>query len=317
MIFVINLLVLLYLYFQRYFNNGILSSAFPPSNFADYFYLSEMLLFTLSFVFSKNKKAKLPSTLAITNIFFIAFAEASRRVTFFSEKYFLGYPLSKSVVAASYSAVFLISLFLTLYFVIRPFTGKFSAVRTIFSETLVIAVLLAAGIYFNLTYSDDGQIYSGEKTFDYAVVLGAAVKGDKPFPVLKARIEKARELYEKKIVRKILLTGGAAPGEKSEARVSFDYLLRAGVPEKDLIPEEKTTSTFEQIKFLRKLSEGKSVTFIVVSDAFHLRRVQAMAKFLRVPVATVSSGAALRFEKKVYFRIRDSLALLLFLFFAI
>ncbi len=315
MIFFLNLLAILFLYFQRYFNNGVFWRALPPKNFADYFYVVELTIFVVAYLFSKRKTSKRLALLAFAEVAFILAAETGRRSGFLSEQYLLGYPLAKGLIAASYSAVFLVSLFITIYFAARPFIGKYSFSRAASAEFIVVAALFFAGVYLNLSYSDSPELYSTK--YDYAVVLGAAVNGNKPFPILRMRIEKARELYSEKIVSKILLTGAAAPGEESEAEVSRKYLLRKGVPSAALEYEEKTTTTFEQIKFLKRFSEGRKVSFVIVSDKFHLRRVRAMSDFLGLEAETASSGKNLRYEKKIYFTARDSLALLLFLFFAI
>ncbi len=318
MVFLLNLIALLYLYFQRYFHNGLTANAFPPKNFADFIYAAEISVFVVAYLITKRKRKISLVLLSAANLGLIIIAEILRKQNFFEGSFFLGYPLIKTVSAFVYALVFLVSLFITIYYALTSFNKKTSPFGASVSlETLILLTLFASGIYLNLTYAGNLDKQSNGGKYDYAVVLGAAVKKDKPGRILRKRIEKALELYKRNIVGKIFLTGAAAPGETSEAQAAYDYLINRGVPQKDLELEEKTTTTFEQIKFLAKLSQKKPTTFVAVSDQFHLRRIKTMADFLNVKIKTVASGTAIRTEKNVYLRIRDTLALLLFLFFAI
>ncbi len=316
MIFVLNVLTIVYLYFQRYFHNSVLPRAFAPENLADYFYLFELLVFSVAYFLNGKKNFFFTKTLVSLNVIVIFALEILRKSDLANGSYILGYPLSKIIVAGGYFVVFSFALFITLFYLLRLF-GEFSYLRVLSVEALVVTALLFAALYFNLSYADRADIFSARGAYDYAVVLGAAVDYDKPFPIFRKRIEKARELYDKKIVKKIFLTGGSAPGEKTEAEVARKYLLSKEIPSWDLDKEEKTATTFEQIKFLKKFFDKRKDKIIIVSDSFHLARVKMMCRFLNLKAETVSSGLRLRFEKKIYYTARDSLALLLFLFFAI
>src|SRR5215475_5498164 len=75
---------------------------------------------------------------------------------------------------------------------------------------------------------------------DVILVLGAAEYRGKPSPVLKARLDHALELYERKLAPRIMTTGGAG-GEHvfTEGTVGRDYLTSRGVPTEAVIVENE------------------------------------------------------------------------------
>jgi hypothetical protein len=56
---------------------------------------------------------------------------------------------------------------------------------------------------------------------------------------------------------------------------------------------------------------------IIISDEFHLKRVEEMLDFYEINAKVVPSGYKLNFQKSLYYRIRDSIGLILFWLFAI
>ncbi len=125
-----------------------------------------------------------------------------------------------------------------------------------------------------------------------AVVLGAAVwPKNRPSPSLKGRLNKAFELYEEGVVNKIQLTGGNAPGELTEAQVGYNYLVNKGVLPRDLMLEERTSSTSEQVSFIKTnlMNNNNQYNIFVISDGFHLPRVLEICKFFNIKVNVVPS----------------------------
>ncbi|MBZ0198812.1 MAG: YdcF family protein, partial [Ignavibacteriaceae bacterium] len=152
-----------------------------------------------------------------------------------------------------------------------------------------------------------------------AVVLGAAVwSNNKPSPSLAARVDKAVELYKERYVNKIQLTGSNAPGELPEAEVAYRYLRQDGIPDENVLLETKTTSTTEQISFIRfYLTQNSSREIIVISDKYHLPRVMEICVFYNIKVKPVASNLQFSVRTNIYHRIRETIALTMFWFFAI
>jgi vancomycin permeability regulator SanA len=151
------------------------------------------------------------------------------------------------------------------------------------------------------------------------VVLGAAVwSNNKPSPSLAGRIEKALSLFKENKISEIYLTGSNAPGELSEAEVALHYLISFGIDTSHVHIEKKTTSTNEQVEYIRKkLSSYKINNVIVISDGYHLVRVLEISKFHNINIQVVPSDLAQSFEQALYNNFREALALTVFWFFAI
>ena len=186
-------------------------------------------------------------------------------------------------------------------------------------------VLALAGFLINIyqiySYKDDSVSYTfGIKKADAGVVLGAAVwGGNRPSPVLRERINKGFEIYQKKIVPKLILTGGGSPNEMTEAEVAKNELKKYGVDEKNLIVEVKSNSTIEQIhfvrdKYYRRFNWNK---IILISDNFHLFRTTEICRFNNMNVDCIASDTPLSTEGVINYCIKESAAVLFFWIFGI
>jgi vancomycin permeability regulator SanA len=153
-----------------------------------------------------------------------------------------------------------------------------------------------------------------------AVVLGAAVwSGNQPSPSLSGRIDRAVELFNNGMAGEIILTGGNAPGEKSEAEVAYEYAKRKGMKMSKVKTESLTTSTTEQMKYIKnKLADFEDINdIIVVSDAYHLVRVLEISKFFNIKILVAASRMELKDENKFYRQLRECIALMVFWSFAL
>lgn len=114
---------------------------------------------------------------------------------------------------------------------------------------------------------------------DAAIVLGAAVFGERPSPVLRERINHAISLYEAETVRFIIFTGGQGdPGEAAEADVAAAYALAQGVPPEAILRETTSTSTLENLANAQQVAAAHELdSFLIVSTPFHMKRAMAIA----------------------------------------
>lgn len=118
--------------------------------------------------------------------------------------------------------------------------------------------------------------------YDALVVLGAAVwANETPSPSLQRRALHAVALYEAGAAPKIIGSGGVGRFPPSEAEVIRRVCVSAGVPEGDVILEDTSHSTLENVLFsariLRRMNAGRVV---VVSDKYHLFRAILCFRFL-------------------------------------
>ncbi len=141
-----------------------------------------------------------------------------------------------------------------------------------FSLEFLFAVLL--GVY--------GHCDNADYTEEAAVVLGAAVHGDRISGVLKARLDAAAEYYEKNPDALIIVSGGMGAQETvTEASAMKKYLVSAGVPESSVALEEKAGSTLENMRFSREIADGRfgeDYRVVIVTNGFHVFRAMHYAK---------------------------------------
>lgn len=120
--------------------------------------------------------------------------------------------------------------------------------------------------------SDDGRA-------DAAVVLGAAVLRTEPSPVFIERLRHAAELYKAGAVKKIVVSGGLAQGDKlSEAVAGRDWLAAQGVPTGDVLLEDQSHTTFQNLQNVKPILAANGLErVLVVSDPLHMKRAMTIA----------------------------------------
>jgi uncharacterized SAM-binding protein YcdF (DUF218 family) len=140
----------------------------------------------------------------------------------------------------------------------------------------VLAVLASGVAVWNAAHTDDA---SRVDSADAIVVLGAAQYQGEPSPVFEGRLEGARILYEQGRADKVLVIGGALPGDQTtEAQAGADFLVANGVPEEAVVPIPSGNTTEESLRatadYMRE--QGMKSAFLV-SDPWHNLRVKRMA----------------------------------------
>lgn len=121
---------------------------------------------------------------------------------------------------------------------------------------------------------------------DVAIVLGAAAWGEKPSPVFRERINHALALYQTHHVDKLMFTGGTPKeGYTTEAEVARKFAMKQGVPAEDIVFENKSKDTFQNLVNARVLMRKHHLkTAVLVSDPYHMARARAMAQDLGMNV---------------------------------
>jgi uncharacterized SAM-binding protein YcdF (DUF218 family) len=128
-------------------------------------------------------------------------------------------------------------------------------------------------IYF---YSNTSELTKA----DVVIVLGAGVKGDKPSPVFEERINHAIWLYKNGYADKLIFTGGKGRNnDYSDSSIAKKYAIENLVPSEDIIIEEQSTITQENIYYAtRIIEENHLTTVIIVSDPLHMKRAMLIAQ---------------------------------------
>lgn len=144
---------------------------------------------------------------------------------------------------------------------------------------LIIILILNYVIYLSYDIYSYGNINEVTKA-DAAIVLGAGIWGDQPSPVFKERINHGIWLYKHGYVNKLIFTGGKGKHERiSESRVAKSYAIMNSIPSKDILIEERSTITQENISFAAQIvKENNYSSVIMVSDPLHMKRAMLMAE---------------------------------------
>ena len=146
-------------------------------------------------------------------------------------------------------------------------------------STVVLAVALLAIYVAWISVRIQQQAGREEaRPADVILVLGAAEYRGRPSPVLKARLDHALDLYERKLAPRILTTGGAGGDPVfTESTVGRTYLVNRGVPTEMIIVEREGESTAHSISAAAEIMRRMDLkSAIVVTDGYHIWRVKKM-----------------------------------------
>ena len=141
---------------------------------------------------------------------------------------------------------------------------------------------------------------------DCAIVFGATVhRQDAPGPAITRRVQTAVNLYGSGDVKTIFVSGGkGSETQESEAAVMRKVALLGGVDPTDVVIEDQSTSTWENLQFTMPRT-GSCSTLVGISDAYHLGRIQYLAYVQgwgRLPVHPASPRPNFSFELRSSFR---------------
>jgi len=98
----------------------------------------------------------------------------------------------------------------------------------------------------------------------------------------RCRLERALELRAQGAGTLVLLGGVTSSGSVSEAARGREYLCSRGAAESELLLEERSRHTLENLRYARELL-GTSTPVTIVSNRYHLARLGVMATGLGMP----------------------------------
>lgn len=119
---------------------------------------------------------------------------------------------------------------------------------------------------------------------DAIIVLGAAQYEGRPSPVLKARLDHAASLWNRRLAPRMIVTGGRGVGDTtSEAAVGRRYLVQRGIPADSISMDTEGLTTSQSMVAARQLLGTKSSpSVLIVSDPFHMLRLAILARRLHM-----------------------------------
>jgi len=329
-VYLLVIINLLFLYIVKYNNQKLSLFEFHFFNFGNFLdFLFTIITFAGLTVLFIRKDAgwykrrisifvfPLVSVIVLITAFILAKAQIN-----FGSSYFMQQPLNKFVIAAVFFLFAILQIsYLSYVWMLLMGRSELLIIRS-FVNAFVILVGLVGFAFFYSVFNMQGRIKTDQslEKADVAVVFGSAVWSDnRPSPSLAKRVEKAATLYNLGIVKKIQLTGGNAPGELSEAEVGYKIIAKYHVNMKDVLMEKKTSSTIEQVQFIEQnvVKKEQMRKLILISDVFHLNRIHEICNFHNLDAQLAASDLALSWEKNIYYKLRESVGLIFFWFFAI
>ena len=137
---------------------------------------------------------------------------------------------------------------------------------------------------------------------DYIIILGCKIRNDGSLtPLLKGRVDRAINFRNEqlKLTGKDLIfipSGGKGNDEViSEAEAMKRYLLSMGIKEENIIVENKSKNTYQNIKFSNELIENKESNIIFSTTNYHVLRAGLIATEQGLKLEGIGS------KTKVYF----------------
>ncbi|MFO7445905.1 MAG: YdcF family protein [Ignavibacteriaceae bacterium] len=327
-IIIILLADLLFLYYLKYNNQNLSLSEFRLTNIGNFLNLFFTVVCIVGLIlYSAQRKLKPNTTIIISFTvvltIILIFAAISIKIKLpLGSSYMFSRPLPEVITGF----LFLLHLFILFIFIsflwFSLFGGRDLLIlrASVNSVIIVVVLFLFAFLYLSTKKDVRGINLKTKSQANIAVVLGAAVwSNNVPSPSLAARAEKAAELYRKGYVGHVQLTGGNAPGELSEAEVAYNFIKKKSIDTTRILLEKNTTSTSEQVEFIKNnlLISNSVENIIIVSDSYHLTRIGEICSFYNVKADLVASDLMLSFENKIYYKLRESIALILFWLFAL
>ena len=143
---------------------------------------------------------------------------------------------------------------------------------------VILGVIFYLGVVAMVVYRQNNLPPVGE--YDAMIVLGAQVKpSGEPSLQLQWRIDAAAKAWKER--RSLIVVCGAQGGSEPapEAHVMRDELIKQGVAAEDILMDDKSFNTRQNIANAVALLEGHDVEHVlVVTSDYHLARAMAIAE---------------------------------------
>lgn len=166
------------------------------------------------------------------------------------------------------------------------------------------SVMLCFFIALGSTIAASTTNATNQKT---VIILGCAVVGERPSWMLGYRIDSAYKYLEENPESVAVLSGGQGNNEDiSEAQCMFNVLTEKGIDASRLYLEDKSTNTYENISFSKKIiaENNLSTDVAIATSSFHLKRATIIAEKHELNPARISSYTS-HFLRATYY-VRDT-----------
>lgn len=123
--------------------------------------------------------------------------------------------------------------------------------------------------------------YDAEKSYDYAVLLGALLEDGKPTPELERRMELTLDWLKTDKETILFVSGGEPKGQGiTEAQVMYDWLAERGADMSRIIMEDRAEDTLQNLRYSKAMAEEMGLetdTVLLLSSEYHQTRAGFLA----------------------------------------
>ena len=149
--------------------------------------------------------------------------------------------------------------------------------RIVFLAAVGTVLTLASMIAYHSLRDND----TGEE--DAVIVLGCGLKGDRIGRQLTGRLDAAVVYCKRNENAVIVVSGGKGKGETvTEAFAMERYLVSKGIEKSRIIKEERSTSTYTNLKYSKNLLDdrfaNRKYKAVVITSGYHIFRAAITAK---------------------------------------
>ena len=178
------------------------------------------------------------------------------------------------------------------------FTDTLANIALINLVISITVIYASVCLLLFVLYSIFLQLIPRKSDFDYVIIHGAGlIDGSKVSKLLSDRIDKAINVYETDPSPTILIPSGGKGSDESisEAEAMAEYLKEHGIPESDIIMEDKSTTTMENLENCKAIidsREGRKYTALVTSN-YHVYRALRYCRKIGLNCTGIGSHTAL------------------------
>ncbi|MGG4127404.1 YdcF family protein [Paenibacillus illinoisensis] len=145
---------------------------------------------------------------------------------------------------------------------------------TVFGIGTVSFVIIEALVFTQLNANDPEQA-------DYVIILGSGIKGTELSLTLKQRLDASLDYIRNHPQTPVIVSGGQGPGESiPEALAMKNYLVEQGITPAQVIMEDKSTSTQENMAFSKRIIDEAGLEhpeIMIVTSDYHMFRSKYLA----------------------------------------
>ncbi len=174
---------------------------------------------------------------------------------------------------------------------------------------ILVFIIIILTINFYIIDSTKNQIKTANQItnndIDCILILGAGIWGNRPSYMLEDRLLEGVNLYNKKIAQKIIVSGDHGRQEYNEVQVMKDFLIKKGIPSKDIFMDHAGFSSYDSIYRAKEIFKVNKL--VIITQKYHLYRSLHIAKKLNLRAYGIKADKR-KYKKQTYRELREILA---------